>query len=305
MDQPWAGQAQSNVPYVILKTFYEMPSDFGYFYTAVSQQGAFRLFTNVSQNDLAILDPQRTNYGQSYALSFLDYTPIYGGVVGPVVPVAASGPSPVSTTSYGYNYPADATFIVQVVTGGVVGVATYQWMRSGQTSFTGPVVTSNDAQDLMSGVMLYWPNATYVQNDLFIINCVSMQTDSGPRYELWPAPVYNFGLFPTIYIKKEYDINTQMPTLPPFIANRGEVLLELSLHKAATFPGTKDNPNPYYDLKLAEGHMRRYEYMLVDLERNDEEIGVSNVSYQNYPFYPAPWLDASWQQRHAPFIGGL
>ena len=39
---------------------------------------------------VALLDPQRTNSGQTYAIAFRDYTSQLGGIIGPVIPVAWS-----------------------------------------------------------------------------------------------------------------------------------------------------------------------------------------------------------------------
>lgn len=306
IDQPWYGPDVTNQPYQILQIYYSVPDDFNYWYYVVSIKDGYRLWTNITEDDLALLDPQRTNTGQTYAVAFRDYNPQYGGTVGAVLPVGATGPAPISTTNYGYTFPANATYIIQVVTGGVTGTATYQWMRSGQTAFSLPVLTADFAVDLSDGVQIYWPDGlTYNSGDLFIINCQSLVTASGPRYELWPGPTFPGYLYPYIYIAKESDLTADRPALPPFIASRGEVLLEMALAAAARFPGSDaERPNPYYSLALAGMHETRVTNMLIDLERNDEEVGVTNVTYQTYPLYPAPFLDGSWQQSHAPFLRG-
>jgi hypothetical protein len=157
----------------------------------------------------------------------------------------------------------------------------------------------------MDGVQIYWPNATYVSGDLFVINAVSSTTSGQILYELWPAPSFSGYLYPYIYVAKESDLTTAAPTLPPLIANRGEVLLEAALQKCAEFPGQdSDHPNIYYNLKQALYHQSRLNDMMVDLERNDEEVGVSLIDYEIYPYSPAPWLTGEWQQTHAPYLTG-
>lgn len=304
IDQPWAGPDVSGQTYQILQCFYPVPGDFNYFYTAVSIKDSYRLWTNVTENDLSMLDPQRTNQGQTYAVAFKDFTSNYGGSIGSCIQVNGTGPDPVSTTTYGYNYVANATYIVQVVSGGISGTATFQWMRAGQTSFQGVVVTSDVAQDMQDGVQIYWPDsAVYVAGDIFVINAQAQITTGVPRYELWPAPTFSGYLYPYIYIQKEYDLTVQQPQLPAFVANRGEILLEMALASCARFPGTDtDHPNIYFNLKLAEMHDGRVERMLNELERNDEEVGVSNITYEQYPLYPSPWSTGSWQQSHSPFM---
>lgn len=306
IDQPWAGPDVSGMPYQILQCFFPVPSDFGYFYVAVSIKDSYRLFLEATQAELAIMDPQRTNQGQTYACVFKDFTTQFGGIVGPIVPVTNAGnPQPISTTSTGFTYIANATYIVQVVAGGLSGTATFQWMRSGGGSFQPTQTTSDQAQDLMDGVQVYWPDTTspYVAGDLFVINCASLVTQSVPRYELWPAPTYSGYLYPYIYIAKEYDLTAQQPQLPPFVANRGELLLEMALEKSALFPGTLTQPNPYFNLKLADMHRERYENMMIDFCNNDQNVGISNIFYQDWPF-SGPWADGSYQQNHAPYLGG-
>lgn len=305
IDQPWYGPDVTTQPYQILQIYFPVPADFGYFLYVVSVKDAYRLWTNeVTQFELAVADPQRTNQGQTYACVFRDYTSQFGGVIGPVIPVAATGPAPISTTSTGYTYVANATYIVQVVLGGISGTATFQWMRSGQTAFQPAALTSDQEQDLMDGVQIYWPdNVPYITNDLFIINAQSLVTQSGPRYELWPGPTFNGYLYPYQYMAKEYDLTPEQPQLPPFIANRGEVILEMALEKCATFPGTdSDHPNPYFNLTLSRLHESRKLDMIYDLERNDQNVSVSRVDYKAWPMAPAPWMDGAWQQTHAPFL---
>ena len=305
--QPWAGPDVTAKSYQIVQCFYPMPSDYGYMYAIVSIKDGYKLWTTLTESDLAIMDPQRTNFGQTYVCVFKDYSPQYGGIIGPVIPVLnPSDPSPVSTTTVGYTYVTNATYIIQVVTPGVMGTATFQWMRAGQTSFQPTVFTSDSPQDLSDGVQIYWPDGVYYsQADLFIINCQSLISGAVPRNELWPCPTYSGYLYPYIYISKESDLTMQAPSLPPFIANRGEVLLEMALEKCAEFPGTgPDNVNIYHDLRQAQYHANKVKDYLIDLERNDEEIGVGNIDYQSIQDAPSPWQDGSWQQRHSPWLNG-
>jgi hypothetical protein len=310
VDEPWAGVDVTAVSYTILQCYYPVPSDFGHFYAVTSIKDGYRLWTTATEADLALLDPQRTNFGQTYAVVFKDYSPQYGGVVGPVISLnaigQAQGQAPISTTSTGYTYVTDATYIIQMVGSGPPGTAIFQWMRAGQTAWSPIQFTSSQAQDLSDGVQVYWPSAFQcIAGDLFIINCQSLISASVPRYELWPAPTYSAYLYPYIYIAKEMDLTVQSPTLPPFIANRGEVLLEMALEKCAEFPGADvDHVNIYHDLRQAQYHANKVKDMLIDLERNDEEVGVTNIDYQLYPMAPSPWMDGDWQQRHAPFMNG-
>ena len=307
IDTPWAGDDLLLQSYQILQAYYPVPTDFGYMYCVVSIKDSYRLWLNVTEGDLAMLDPQRTNFGQTYSAVFRGYTDNYGGTIGPVLPV--SNPlsnSPVSTTATGYSYVTNATYIIQVVGGGTVGTATFKWLRSGQIAFTAPVATTLAPQDLSDGVQIYWPAVVnYTAGDLYVINCVSQVGQGSPFYELWPAPTYSQYLYPYIYTAKEYDISNDQPTLPPLIANRGDVILEAALQKCAEFPGKDmEHINIYHDLRQAAYHAAKLKEMMVDLQRNDEEVGVSLIDYESYPFAPAPWDTGQWQQTHAPYLNG-
>ena len=307
IDQPWAGPDVSGQAYTIYQIYYPVPVDFGYMYAIVSVKDGYKLWTNLTETDLAVMDPQRTTQGQTYAAVYRDYAGQYGGIVGPVIPVTSPiDPGPISTTSYGFTYPVNASYIIQVVTGGLAGTATYQWLRAGQTGFQPIATTDPGAVDLTDGVQIYWPTGvTFIAGDLFIINCQAIVTQNVPRYELWPGPTFSGYLYPYIYIAKELDLTVQQPALPPFIANRGEVLLEMGMQKCAEYPGADaDHINIYHDLRQARYHEEKVREMLIDLERNDEEVGVSNIDYEMYPFAPAPWMDGGWQQRHSPWLNG-
>lgn len=306
IDQQWAGPDAINQSYQLFQSLYPVPADFNYMYAVTSIKDSYQLWTNLSEADLSMLDPQRTNFGQTYACVYSSYTPQYGGVIGPVIPVTNPvDPAPISTTSTGFTFVASATYIIQVVIGGQTGAATFQWLRSGQVGFQPSAPTSDQPQDLSDGVQIYWPDGqNYVSGDLFIINCRSEVSQSTPRYELWPAPTFSGYIYPYIYTKKEYDLTVAQPQLPPFIANRGEILLEMALEKCAEFPGQDaEHLNIYHDLKQAAYHGSKAERMMVDLERNDEEVGISLIDYEIYPFAPAPWMDGQWQQNHSPYLG--
>lgn len=311
LDQAWAGPDVTGVTYQIIQCFFPVPSDFGYFYLAVSIKDGYRLYTQITEAELGLLDPQRTNQGQTYAIAYKDFAGVFGGVVGPVIPVTSpTDPAPISTTSDGFSYPADATYIVQVVVGGVSGTATFQWLRAGQTAFQPAQATSTIPIDLSDGVQVYWPDTVvYVAGDLFVINCQSLVTQAVPRYELWPAPTFSGYLYPYIYIAKEYDLTEESPALPPFVANRGEILLEMALEKCATFPGADaEHPNPYFNLKLAEIHRLKVADLMIEFRNNDQNVGIEALGYQNLSYagpFAGPYgvfYDGAYMQTHAPTL---
>jgi|WetSurMetagenome_2_1015567.scaffolds.fasta_scaffold06646_2 hypothetical protein len=305
IDRPWAGSDVALVPYEILQVYYTVPADFGYFIVIVSPKDGYRLHFELTQTELAGMDPQRAQSGQTYAFVFLDYNPILGGVIDAVISVAAAGDAPISTTTLGYSYVADVSYIIQVVTGGATGTATFQWMRAGQTAFSPVTATAAVATDLMDGVQIYWPaGLTYVANDLFVINAHASAVYGSARYEAWPKPSIATYVYPYLYMAREYDLTDAAPTLPPPIASRGEVLIEMALESCARYPGPDAaTPNPYFNLALAGQHATKAQMLINDLERNDEEVNLTGVSYQGLPMVGIPFLDGSWKQTHAPFLG--
>ena len=55
IDQPWAGPDVTNFSYQILQVYYPVPSDFVYWYIVTSPKDGYRLWTNITENDLALL----------------------------------------------------------------------------------------------------------------------------------------------------------------------------------------------------------------------------------------------------------
>lgn len=298
LDMPWAGPSQSASAYTVFQCYYPVPADFQSWYSLIDTTNNYHLWTDISQAEIDRCDPQRIQNGNAFSASFYDYTQNYIGSIAPALQVAGSGPSPVSTTASGYSYPASSVYSLQILTGGIVGTATYQWKQDIGVYST-PQLTNAAPVDLSNGVQVYFPVGTYVTGDTFIIQCAADVTTGVPRYELWPRPVANPRVYPFTYIAKLPDLSDSLPTLPDFIARRGDVLLEMCLEQAAMWPGTETMRNPYYDLALANRHNARSEMMINELEMKDDNTATADLVYTNMDWAPAPWLDGSYQQTHA------
>lgn len=120
-----------------------------------------------------------------------------------------------------------------------------------------------------------------------------------PRFEVWPH-VTSAYVLPFMYVARATDLQDAGATLPRYI--RGDILLELAIAEAASWPGPSiEKVNPYYNLKLAQAHQNKAEFMLAELERQDEEIALMNVQYDSItrlPWAPLP-MDANFWQKHA------
>lgn len=308
MDSAWVGPTLTNQPYQVFQCYFPVPADFKSFYSLVNTTANYRLWTNLTQAELDLADPQRVQSGITFAAAFYDYTQNYTGTVAPTLQVVGTGSVPNATTSYGFTYPADSIYSLQITTGGIVGTAVFQWKQDGGP-WTAGVVSDTFPIDLSNGVQVFFPAGTYNAGDVFVVRCNAQGVHGVPRYELWPRPINAPYVYPFIYNCYVPELTDANPSLPEFIANRGDVLLEMALAAAARFPGqTADNSassfilrktNQYYDLQLAQIHEGKAEKMINELELKDDDVAIKNLVYKDIPFYPAPWLDGSWLQRHA------
>lgn len=305
LDKPWVGPALSGQSYQIFQCYFSVPADFQYFYSLVNPTANFRLWTNITQAHLDLCDPQRSSSGLSYGAAFLDYTQNFQGTVGPVLQVVGSGPDPVSTTTLGYSFPSDSVFGVRISTGGAVGTCEFIWNQDGGTYLSATVVTDSDTVfDLAGGVQVYFPAGTYVVGDTFVIACKADSISGVPRYELWPRAINTPYVYPYIYAAKLPDLSDAAPQLPPFIARRGDVLLEMALEKLALWPGTETRANPYASAVNARTHHIQAETMIYELEKKDDDTATKDIVYQNLGYAPAPWMDGAYLQNHAwPYAG--
>lgn len=104
----------------------------------------------------------------------------------------------------------------------------------------------------------------------------SGQTIATPRYELWPHQTTQHA-YPFLYESRPSDLEDTSATLPRFL--HGDLLVEMALEQAALWPGPTESPNPYFNRDLARHHASRAEQLIQELERQDEEVSVSNVMY--------------------------
>lgn len=310
LDQPWIGQAQVSQGYLLYQAYYSTPADFREWLTLKDPQNNFKLHTNIMQPQLDFWDPQRSQNQTPRCVAFLDYGGGKNGSqgsVGAIMRVAGAGPAPVATTTFGYSYPAAATYVVTVSAGGVPGDDTlaFTWFRITEGTATAPsnaqLVPDSDPINLSDGTQVYFPAATYVTDNVFVVNCQqdAVQPQTSPRYEMWPHPMTQLYYYPFLYVSKIPAFDETNPQLPPFV--RRDVILELALEKCAMFPGVSaDAPNPYFSLALAVRHRTTYERMAMDLEIKDDATAIRDFVYQDQtPWAPMPFSDGSWLRDHA------
>jgi len=122
-----------------------------------------------------------------------------------------------------------------------------------------------------------------------------------PRYEIWPHQATQKP-YPFLYETRPPDLDDSGASLPRYIP--GNVLLDGALSEAAMWPGpSKDEPNPYFNLTLAAGLERKFSDQVRELERQDDEVQMQDVGYQQLSTMPwasfTPLGDSSFLQSHA------
>ena len=299
LDRVWGSATGSAQTYEIYRAFVTVPEDFKSFQAIWDPANNWRLHLHYTQDELNLWDAQRANSGDSYVVAARDYSRSYAGTIEDVLQVRGTDPAPVVSPG-NFTGPNNAVFTVEVTTGGATVTAVFQWKKDSGAYTTG-VTTAATAQALSDGVSIYWPTGeTYVSGDTFIVRTEAQDQAGLPRYEMYPHKKSEY-VYPFLYETKPDDLEDENAVVPRYI--RGDVLLEEALSRAAMWPGTNDEPNPYYDLALAGRHERRAREMREELEVSDDSIYLSDLSYvQAMDAAPVPWGDSAWLQRHESFL---
>lgn len=300
LDNVYGRETESGASYEIYVAYVTVPSDFWSFVNVWDPNFNWRLLLDFTQEQLDMADAQRANSGNAYLLAYLDTTQSQVGVVAQPVQVEGSGNDPGSSGTY--TGPSNALFTVEITTGGAAGTAVYQWKKDGGSYTTG-VTTESDgsAQELQDGVHVYFPTGvSYTLDDIWVISATAGSNSGSSRYEVWPH-IKQAYVLPYYYICQPPDISESGATLPRTIT--GDMLLEAALSEAASWPGPSTQaPNPYYRLELSDRHRKKFLEKLIIAERNDEELSLQDVTYQQsngMPFAPIPALgDSNWLASH-------
>ena len=300
LDQVWGGSTASTQTYEIYQCYLTVPSDFQSFISVWDPNFNWQLVTDFSQNVLNAADAQRANSGNAYLLAWRDYSTSSIGTVAQPVQIVGTGNDPGSSGTY--TGPSSALFTVEITTSGAPGTAVYKWKKDGG-SYTSGVTTdaTGAAEDLQDGVQIYFPTGvSYTSTDVWVIRTTAGSNPGLPRFEIWPHQKSQY-VYPYLYWKRPPDISVSGTTIPYSIEST--LIQEIALSKAASWPGpSADKPNPYYRLELSDRHQKNASKLLMEAERNDSEIFMSDVMYQeatSMPFAPIPALgDTNWLQKH-------
>lgn len=156
----------------------------------------------------------------------------------------------------------------------------------------------NQTQQDMSA---YDPGRTSV-GDPWVVADLKFNTSGLAQYELWPGPTtargYNY-----YYIKQGHELVND--TDEPIFPFRGSELVRGALADLASYPGTKDAPNPLFgkmDLKISNEN--DWVDQINQIEREDEAMYMNwlqQAGFNSMPFAP---LDSKFTQNHAMYAAG-
>lgn len=160
------------------------------------------------------------------------------------------------------------------------------------------------SSNIHQGMLNDWDPQRANTGQAYVVAWLDYSTINGyglppmPRYEIWPHQTSAY-VYPFLYESRPADLFDTGASLPRYL--RGDVLLEIGLAEAATWPGPSvDNPNPYFNLQLSQMHRTRSEKMIQELEIQDDNVFQIDASYPQLGWPYAPMLgDSSWVQAHA------
>lgn len=291
VDMPWPAATVSGSAFTIFKPYVTPPDDFHYFLGMWNPDEAYRLWLDVTQEELSAFDPQRASTGQPYLVASLDTEPTRLGQVD--APLQVRGTGAVPGSSGAFSGPTASLFTIEITLAGIEGVAQYKWKKDSGSYTTGVLSDAALTQALSHGVEVYWPAGTYNLGDVFVIRTSVGAAAGLPRYELYPHPTSALTLN-FLYVARADDLFDSGMSVPRYI--RGDVLATAALAQAARWPGpTKEERNPYFQIALAESLEGKAERQVNTLEVQDNEVYERMISYtRSIPYHPG----GSWLQSH-------
>lgn len=304
LDQAYAPVSASGVTYFIYQAYFPTPVDFREFLSLKDPSNSnYRLNMNLTQPILDAADAQRANFNYAIGGAFLDYIGVSQGQVGTIQKVSGSGAAPVASSPNGFTYPATATYVVTITTGGSPGDSSlaFSWFRISNgisTSVTGPLsVDDSDYISMSDGVGVYFPSGVYVTGNIFTFTAVPTSSQRQSRFEMWPHVANSQFDYPYSYFRRVPPFDTDNAQLPPNV--RQDCILEIALGIASLMPGTAENPNSIYGMQNFQAHNSIAEKLIYELELKDDDLATRDLIYSSQiPFCPIPWFDGNWLQNH-------
>lgn len=300
LDAAWASDTAAGQSYTILQAYITPPDDFLAWISVVDHVEQRRLNLDISQDELDVRDPSRQwAGGPPAALVGVEYTRESAGIVHAPIYVTLDtfpglGPSPwMYMYARGtYTGQEDATFLIRLTSS-----STFAYKKEGAADYSGNIAMNiGNWVNVAEGVQIYFPPPPELLSDIFFLTGeiwyvrVSAASYPGsPRYEVYPHPTSAYTLA-GYYLTRTTELSDRGGILPRFI--RGDVLLELALEQAASWPGADDlHPSPYDQISRREWHHAQAEILQNELERVDNEVMQRDLSHlDTYSVASLPWV---------------
>lgn len=299
----WGTASASAQSFSIFLARLVLPADCLEILSVTSAANRWRLYLGIPQELLDGQDPSRERAGGACCLlSPLDYSRASTGIVYPIVQVTGSGPKPIAGVSYdGQN---NAIFTVEITTGGVGGVAEFQWKKNEGSWTTGIVSDFTSGNSLQDSINVLFPDtSTFVDGDVFVIRASPSTSAGSARMELYPYSSTQTVL-PYMYVSRYPDLTDDNVSLPGILSGRDDIIREKAMEFAATWPGTEDRNNPYNQINRRDYHAANWRLLCGELARQDNSMFQRNMMGANrLPWAPWPFGGYGNPQTYdAPFI---
>jgi hypothetical protein len=146
--------------------------------------------------------------------------------------------------------------------------------------------------------LLRWdPQHNFTGTPYAVIDRRFSSTTGAPQFEIWPYCTTERNL-PFFYIQRGADLinDADIPIWPI----RSDVIVAGAKADLCRWPGTKELPNLMFGkMDIYRSFEAEFEDMMVDLERQDEEIYTTWLKDSEWSDWPWAPLSASWLQSHA------
>ncbi len=154
------------------------------------------------------------------------------------------------------------------------------------------VVDPNDGRKMLLNQDQHWlnkldPKRTSSGSPIYLVP--RSWGNSVPRYEVWPHVIADYSLTAT-YWKISADISASQ-ALPYTVP--GDILVTYALGQMAQWPGTNENPNPMFNVKVANDKKGEFEIAIQELLVQDNEIAALDIWDEEFTGTP---LDADYLQ---------
>lgn len=117
------------------------------------------------------------------------------------------------------------------------------------------------------------------------------------QYEWWPIPA-TARPYQGLYIRRAADLVN--PTDTPIWPLRGDEILKGAMVDVCKWPGTAEQPNPLFAQRhLMAAYEAEFQDLLIELERQDQDIMLTWYAEQGWADWPYAPLDAKFLQSHS------